>query len=218
MRPYLFTPLLILLCAAAAPLAEDHSDFPALQKRSIACSTLYGRGIIERDCDGAIGDMRRMTVNSNHPGTGQPIPNMGAYSRFNPDGHYRLPQRFSVGTCTIIVDTVDTRLTLPSSWDLVAGGTSNVVRQCVHGNGQGGEMMDMGLTIVVLNEANLSPVIRDQWQRCVNLINMQQNLDSFTHCLLENIDRDTGSNQATSRLKPHQTRTVEGTSVAEDTY
>ena len=208
---YIFAPLLFLL-SAAAPLADDQAHSPVLQKRHTVCSPLYGRGIVESDCSAALQDMRRMTVSSTHPATGLTIPSMGAFSRFNPDGHYRLPQRFSVRTCTILVDTLQPGLTLVSNWDLLAGLTGNVISECVHDKGDGGENGEGGFNIAILNAANLDLLVLPAFERCVNLINMQQHLDSFTQCLLDTIESD----QARSRITQRRARRAEAMSVRQE--
>lgn len=194
MRSYLFASLLFVL-SAAAPAADDHIKFPVLQKRDISCDVRYGQGILEQDCVEAMKQMQRMTPNAVHPGTGLPLPNMGGFGRLNPDARYRLPQRFSVGTCTILVDTIEPWLTLPSTWNILANNAKVVIDQCVHTHGTGGRFKAININTVIANEANIGPEIRDLWQYCMNTITMQQNQDGFIHCLLESLDR-TPSEQA----------------------
>jgi len=203
MRTYIFAPLLFIL-SAAAPVTDDQFTSPVLQKRDIHCDARLGHGILEKDCDDAVAEMRRIT------------PIVGVFNRYNPDRYYRLPKRFSVGTCTILVDTVDHTLLRLLTWDVVAGTANNVIDECVYGHGTGGRYELTNFDIIIANEANMGEEMRQPWQRCVNTIITQENMDNFVRCFQVLMAGHSDADQARSRASQRQARTIEDISVLRD--
>ncbi|KAI9875541.1 MAG: hypothetical protein M1830_008355 [Pleopsidium flavum] len=180
-------PLLFLL-SDAAPVTDDQ-DFPhLLQKRAPGCAALYGSEIVLADCNEAYRALLRMPTATMNLHTGRLIPQLSAFSRFNTDSHYRLPQQFNVGSCTILVDMTEAAATVTSSWSLLSEGARSLIDDCVDKRNRiGGEVNLLGFNTVVLNERNLDPRIRQSKQRCINLIEMQGHMDGFTNCLLSEL-------------------------------
>jgi len=191
---FIIIPLLFWL-SDAAPVADDQAFSHPLQKRAPDCDALYGSGIVLEDCRRALGAMRGLPPDTLNPQTGRVAPRLGAFNRFNPDGNYRLPQQFKAGTCTILVDMTDPAATVTSGWSFVSGGAYDTIMECVdQRSGIGGELNSLGFNTVVLNEQNLDPAIRQAKQHCISLIEMQHHMDSFSHCLLNEL--------ATSHKRP----------------
>ncbi|MCJ1362208.1 hypothetical protein MMC16_001310 [Acarospora aff. strigata] len=181
-------PLLFVLGAAsAAPVADNQTPSHILQKRRLTCSSFFGYYITADHCQAAIRLMRQMTTSTIHPGTRAIIPQVGSFSRINPDGHYRLPQRFNVGSCTILLDVIDPDEAITSSWTLLSTGAEAILRQCVRINGRGGQFQTMGFQTVVVNEANLDVALHPPYQCCINLIHAHQTMDAQTQCLLDSM-------------------------------
>lgn len=203
MRTYIFAPLLFIL-SAAAPVADDQFTSSVLQKRDIHCDLRLGHGILKKDCDDAVAEMRRIT------------PIAGVFNRYNPDRQYRLPQRFSVGTCTILVDTIDHTLLRLLTWDIVAVTANNVINQCVYGYGTGGRFELTNFDIIIVNEANMGEEMRQPWLHCINTINAQESFNSFVHCFQVLMAEYSNANQAGSPASQRQARAIEDISVLRD--
>lgn len=209
MKPYLFTPLLFFL-SAAAPAAEKYSHSAALQKRDVECSSFFGHGIVEQDCKDAMAEMRRMTPQTTlFPGTTVPIAAFGGFSRSNPDSRFRLPHRFAVRTCDILVDTLRIDSVVPSTWDFTADTANGIVEQCVHSNGVGGKARGLGLGVIIVNPANMDALLRREWLRCLDLVNLHANQNLLGHCILEGL----AGLPAEMRTSQHRARAIEDTSA-----
>lgn len=192
MHVFLITTLLCAL-GAAAPIADDKTPSFPIQKRAVSCHPRFGQHMDWVDCTLAVSQMRQMVLPSNHPSTGLAMVSMGAFSRLNPDPHYRLPQRFSVGSCTILIDTIVPDTSINMSWDFLTRDADGIINKCVVPNGEGGSNENLGFKTWVLNLGSMDKSLSPAWQQCMTIMNAQHDNDVMTKCVLDLASAPSGS-------------------------
>jgi len=161
MKLSIIIPLLFLL-SDAAPLADDQALSHPLQKRAYMCNVLWGRDIVDNDCQQAWTKMWNDLMDPQ-------VTRLLSPSML--DELYKIPKRRTVGTCTIIVDSTDPAATLTTSWMPVSDGGRNLIEQCVHNHRLGGETNTLGFrTIVHKNTVDVALYAAQQRQSGSNLV------------------------------------------------
>lgn len=165
----LITSLFVLL-SAAAPVAEDRALSTTLIKRSTQCEWLLGYNINQNDCYEALGNMQALPQFKSDSGEGIAAGPRSEFSRTSIDRRFRLPQSFTVRTCTIAVDVSGGVNALIFTRSNVLSGAQNLISQCVGDQHIGGINDRSGIFTVIVNEGNLSPVVRPSWEQCRRLM------------------------------------------------
>jgi len=80
-------------------------------------------------------------------------------------------------------------------------------------NGVGGKARGLGLGIVIVNPANMDALLRNEWLRCLDLVNLHANQNLLGHCSLEGL----AGLQAEMRTSQHRARAIEDTSALRGT-
>lgn len=178
----LITSLFVLL-SAAAPVAEDRALSPTLTKRSTECAWTLGYSINQNDCYEAFGNMQ--TLPQFNPGLGEGIVSgpRSQFSRTAIDRRFRLPQSYSVRTCTICVDLSRDLNALVITRPNVLNGVQRLINQCVHNHYIGGVDNQSGIYSVIGNEQNMSPQLRPAWAQC-KLLMSNNPFNQQAQCLL----------------------------------
>lgn len=161
----LITSLFVLLSAAATP-TEDGASFPTFMKRSTQCELALGHNIDRNDCHEAFGNLQTQPQFRADSVEGIAAGPRSEFSRTAIDRRFRLPQSFSVRTCTICVDLTGDVNALTLTRNNVLSGAKRLIDQCVYGQQLGGIDNRNGLFTMIVNEGNLSPDVRPAWEQC----------------------------------------------------
>lgn len=161
----LITSLFVLL-SAAAPVAEDGASSPTLMKRSTQCDWALGYNINQNDCHEAFGNLQIQPQFGADSAEGIVAGPRNEFSRTAIDRRFRLPQSFSVRTCTICVDLTGDANALTVTRNNVLSGAQRLIDQCVYGQHLGGIDNSNGIFTIIANEGNLSPDVRPSWEQC----------------------------------------------------
>lgn len=202
----LITSLLVLL-GAAAPVTEDPALSPTLAKRNTRSSSSYGYNIIPADCAEALGNMQRLPQFKADGGEGIFALSIGVFSRTGHDSRFRLPQSFTVRTCTILIELSSNLNKVVTTRSGVPGGAQSVIRQCINDRHIGGGDTRSGIETVIGSEQTLAPILRPGWEQCKLLIANNSRFDEHAQCLLHEfeVDAEAAARERAKRPENHNT-------------
>lgn len=156
---------LLVRLGTAAPVFHSPSLIPGLD-----CHPFFGQGIQASDCAWALEKLGRMPTTSIDPATGRTVTFSGVFSRGMSNPVFRMPQRFVVGTCAIIVDMSNPYASVTSTWAFAGLGGHELVTSCALASGLGGITNRLGFDTVLVNPFNMNEQTLGLWDRCSGLI------------------------------------------------
>ena len=182
----LFASLLVLL-SAAAPVSENPASSHPLAKRATTCSAMWGYNIAPADCAAALHNMQSLPQFKADGWEGiLPLP-VSTFSRTATDSRFRLPQAFTVGSCTIFVDIsshMDRVVAIRAS---IPDGAQSLLERCVDGLRIGGADTRNNIETVIGNEQNLHGSLRAGWEACKRVV-ASLPFDEHAQCLLHELE------------------------------
>ena len=158
---------LLLSITAATPISSNESPSSPLHKRDISCYEMNGRNIIPNECSEALRHMREhLAYMGAVSGPSEHI--VGPFSRQPSDIRFLLPTFFRTSTCSIGVDTIEPYASLSTFWSTKVAAAEAILNRCVAPRAIGGEARTSdGFIVIVVNEQNLSPNLRNLWDACL---------------------------------------------------
>lgn len=189
----------LVLLGTAAPVDENQRPSHPIQARQLTCHAYFGMGIEASDCAWALEAMGRMPNTRIDPATGDTVITHGVFGRDASDARFRMPQRFAVGTCAIIVDMTNPEKSMVSTWDFAGFGAHDLATNCALRNGWGGLDNRYGFDTVLINPSTMSGETRALWDRCSLLIddhNQPSNPVAMTPCITPDPDSAEASMRA----------------------
>lgn len=190
---------LLAMLGTAAPVVDSQTLPHPFQARPLDCNVFFGQGIQARDCAWALEEIGRMPGTIIDRVTGETITFKGVFGRGMSDARFRMPQRFAVGTCAIVVDLTDPYDTVASNWGFAALGAHELVTNCALTAGTGGIDNRLGFDTLLLNPFNLNQATRGVWDRCGRLIDDFGHLTDqlqMTQCISRDVEAAAASMRA----------------------
>lgn len=190
---------LLALLGTAAPVVDSQTLPHPFQTRPLDCSTFFGQGIQAADCAWVLEEIGRMPGTTIDRVTGDIVSTKGVFGRGVSDDRFRMPQRFAVGTCAIVVDLTDPYGTVASTWGFAAFGAHELVTNCALTAGTGGIDNRLGFDTLLLNPFDLNQATRDVWNRCGRIIDDFGHLTrqmQMTPCIPPDVDAAAASMRA----------------------
>ena len=189
-------PLLISL-GTAAPVVDTQVASDPIQARALTCQTIFGEGIRAGDCALVLDSMERMPTTTTDPVTGKTSSLRAVFSRGGFDDRFRMPQRFVVGTCAVLVDLARPRESIVSNWAFAAGGAHAIVEQCALTAGTGGFGSYFGFETMVMNPRDTNDMVCTVWDTCSRLIDDSSHLMNwFASCMPSDLQAAVASSRA----------------------
>lgn len=124
------------------------------------CIPETGTGISMQDCQGALSRLPPDAFHTLHE-----------FSPTSQEREFQLPRFFWRGSCGMIVNYIESGVTIVTNYATILAGVDAVLTKCVSHGGVGGCVDNVrGLSIIVLNPATAHPGVKQTWDRCIGRV------------------------------------------------